>query len=97
MVKWNIRNQIMVIKSNVNAEYKVKAHSTVKMMWALDSPRDVDFKIAQHIILNYDSYIIINIISNLVFHERTKHIAVDFHSFEMWCYHISALLLILHT
>ena len=66
-------------KSNVEAECRVMALATCELIWLKQLLQELGFGKDEHMTLVCDNQGALHIASNLVFHERTKHIKVNCH------------------
>ena len=66
-------------RSNVETEYRAMAHTTSEMMWVQSLLHEMRVMIPISIKIYCDNQSAIFIASNLMCHERTKHIKVDSH------------------
>ena len=79
LVTWKSKKQIVVSRSSVEAEYCAMAHTTSELIWLKALPEDFGITYTDPIPMHCDNQAAIHIVSNPVFHERTKHIEVDCH------------------
>ena len=79
LVTWKSKKQIVVSRSSVEAEYCAMAHTTSELIWLKALPEDFGITCTDPIPMHCDNQAAIHIVSNPVFHERTKHIEVDCH------------------
>ncbi|GAV76750.1 hypothetical protein CFOL_v3_20223 [Cephalotus follicularis] len=79
LVSWKSKKQPVVARSIAESEYRAMAHTTCELMWVRQLLTEMGFADASPMQLWYDNQAAIHIASNLVFHERTKHIEVDCH------------------
>jgi len=68
-----------VAKSSPKAEYRVMASATCELVWLKQLLRELQFGDVNPMTLICDNQAALHISSNLVFHERTKHIEIDCH------------------
>ena len=66
-------------QSNLEAEYRVMAHTACEIMWLENIILGLGFRQSGLISIHNDNQYAIYIAQNPVFHERTKHIEVDCH------------------
>ena len=85
--KGGFQKFILIIGSSF-AEYIGMTHATCEMMWLKSLLWELGFSVDGVMSMYYilhtmysDSQALIYVASNLVFHEKTKHIEMDFHFF----------------
>ena len=69
----------MVAWSSAEAEYKTMSNTASELTWLQHFLQEIGFAAPTPISLFCDNQVAMHIVSNSVFHERTKHIEVDCH------------------
>ena len=69
----------MVARSSAEAEYRAMALATCELIWLKQLLHELRFRKDGQMTLVCDNQAALHIAYNLVFHERTKHIEVDYH------------------
>lgn len=76
---WRSKKQTVVARSSAEAEYRAMAHTACEMFWLKNLMGELGFAYDEPLPMHCDNQAAIHIVSNHVFHERTKHIEVDCH------------------
>ncbi|GAA0139646.1 transmembrane signal receptor [Lithospermum erythrorhizon] len=79
LISWKTKKQTTVSKSSAEAEYRSLASSVCELQWITYLLKDLLVKIDTPICLWCNSQAVIHIMSNPIFHERTKHLEIDCH------------------
>ena len=79
LILWKSKKQDVVARSSVKAEYRAMALITCELIWLKHLLQEQRFGKNEQMKLICDNQAVFHISSNLVFHERTKHIEVDCH------------------
>lgn len=79
LVTWKSKKQKVASLSSTEAEYRAMRRLTTELMWLKMLLEDMGRETPTPITMHCDNQAAINIASNSVFHERTKHIEVDCH------------------
>ncbi|RDX73384.1 hypothetical protein CR513_47018, partial [Mucuna pruriens] len=77
VVFWKNKKQNNVARFNAEAEYRAMASATCELIWVKQLIQELKFADVQPMKLYCDNQATLHIASNLVFHERTKHIEID--------------------
>lgn len=79
MILWKSKKHDIVARSTTEAEYKALSSAACEAVWLLHLLRDLGVHNLNRAILYCDSKSTISIAHNLVLHEKTKHIDIDFY------------------
>ncbi|KAK8925796.1 hypothetical protein KSP39_PZI018370 [Platanthera zijinensis] len=79
LITWRSKKQNVVARSSAEAEYRAIAAVVSELTWLESLLRDLGVRLSSPATLFCDSQAAIHIAKNPVFHERTKHIEVDYH------------------
>lgn len=78
-ISWKSKKQSNVSKSSSEAEYKAMYAAASEITWLVRLLEELDVTNLKPVTLNCDNQSAMYIAQNPVFHERTKHIAIDCH------------------
>ncbi|GJT41741.1 ribonuclease H-like domain-containing protein [Tanacetum coccineum] len=74
-----VKKQVTLSKSSAEAEYRSIAAATCEVMWVVNNLKDLKVTNLLTAELYFDNSVTIQIVVNLVMHEKTKHFDVDVH------------------
>ena len=83
LVSWKAKKQITVARSSAEAEYRALTAVTSELIWISQLLYDFRITVTKPALIFFfcDNQAAIHIVSNPIFHERTKHIEIDCHFF----------------
>jgi len=79
LISWKSKKQSVVARSSAEAEYRAMASIAYELVWLKQLLRELQFGDVTQMTLVCDNQATLHISSNIVFHERTKHIEIDCH------------------
>ena len=79
LLSWKSKKQSTVSRSSAETEYRSMASTVAEVTWLIGLFRELDMSIVLPIVVHSDNIAAIQIASNPVFHERTKHIDINCH------------------
>ncbi|XP_016196122.1 uncharacterized protein LOC107637199 [Arachis ipaensis] len=80
LISWKSKKQSTVARSSSEAEYRALASATCQAQWLSFVMKDLSVPLTESITLFCDKHSAIHhLATNPIFHERTKHIEVDYH------------------
>lgn len=78
-VSWKSKKQSTVSRSSSEAEYRAMASASFEITWTIRLLTELGVTALQPVTLHCDNQSTLYIAKNPVFHECTKHIAIDCH------------------
>ena len=79
LISWRSKKQTVVAHSNTEAKYRALVAATVELIWLRWLLHDLGVDCSTATKLRCDNRSAIQIAHNDVFHERTKHIEINYH------------------
>ena len=80
LISWRCKKQDCVSKSSIKVEYRAMSTACSDIIWLHGLLEELGFPQTTSTPLHADNTSAIQIATNPIFHERTKHIEVDCHS-----------------
>jgi hypothetical protein len=78
-ITWSSKKQLIVALSNTEAKYRGVAMATCEVAWFRKLLGDLGLHVDRQVVIYYDNLNNIQLVRNLMFHARTKHIKVHYH------------------
>ncbi|XP_072084388.1 secreted RxLR effector protein 161-like [Arachis hypogaea] len=78
LISWKSKKQPVVSRSSTEVEYRAMANAVYEVVWLTNLLRFMDITIDSAMFF-CDNLSSIQLVSNLTFHERSKHIEIDCH------------------
>lgn len=79
VVYWKKKKQDTISRSSDEAEYRCMTSTTCEIIWISNILKYLGIEVLFHVELYCDNRETIQIVENLVFHEKTKHSEIDIH------------------
>jgi len=79
LISWKSKKQSIVSRSSIEVEYRSMASTCSELTWLRYLFQDLCVSHPQATQLYCDNQVTLHIAANLVFHECTKHIKLDYH------------------
>ena len=79
LMTWKSKKQSTLSRSSAEAEYRSMASATCEIIWLTNLLGDMGVKNLLPVVLYCDNSSALQIASNPVFHEKTKHFEIDVH------------------
>jgi len=78
-ISWKVKKQSVVVRSSAEVEYRAIASTCYEIVWLLALLKDLELTNLTLVTLYCDNQNALHISANPAFHERTKHIEIDYH------------------
>lgn len=79
LISWKSKKQNIISRSSTKAEYGALASLTCEIQYLQYLFQDLKIKFSNHALVFCDSKFAIYLAHNPIFHERSKHIELDYH------------------
>lgn len=78
-ISWKSKKQTAVARSSLEAEYRAMAQAAAEVTWLVRLLEELGVTNLKPVTLHCDNQSALHIAKNPIFHERTKHIDIDYH------------------
>lgn len=78
LVSWKSKKQ-KIVASAAEAEFRSMASAVAEITWLIGLYKELGVNIQQPVNLLCESKVALQIVVNLIFHERTEHFDIDYH------------------
>ena len=78
-VSWKSKKQSCVALSSTEVEYMALCQASKESVWMMDSLRNLGISMREPLIVNADNQGSIALAKNPIFHDRSKHIDIQYH------------------
>ncbi|XP_060669212.1 uncharacterized mitochondrial protein AtMg00810-like [Ziziphus jujuba] len=78
-VSWSSKKQCTISRSSAEVEYRALAAATAELLWSSYILQDIGFSYSKPVQFLCDNMSALHMTTNPVFHQRTKHIQLDYH------------------
>lgn len=79
LISWKSKKQAIISRSSAEAAYRSLACFTAKIVWLTNLFKELNIQIEEEVSVFSNSKAALQIATNPIFHERTKHIEIDCH------------------
>jgi hypothetical protein len=79
LVSWSAKRQTVISRSSAEAEYRVVANGVAEATWLRQLLHELQTLPARCTLVYYDNINDVYLSTNLVQHQRTKHVEIDLH------------------
>jgi hypothetical protein len=78
-ISWSSKKQHTTARSSTEAEYRAVVDTAAEISWVCSLLSELHFPVSHTLVIYCDNIGATQLSSNLVFHSRMKHVAIDFH------------------
>ncbi|KAL0401601.1 UNVERIFIED_CONTAM: Retrovirus-related Pol polyprotein from transposon RE1 [Sesamum latifolium] len=78
LISWNTKKQATISRSSAEAEFHSMGAVVFELLWISYLLRDLSISVPTRSVF-YDNKAALHIITNLIFHEHTKHLDINCH------------------
>jgi hypothetical protein len=79
IVSWVAKRQPIISRSSAKAAYRVVANGVVEASWLRQLLHELHSPLQRATLVYYDNVSAVHLSTNLVQHQRTKHVEIDMH------------------
>jgi hypothetical protein len=84
LVSWAAKRQPVVSHSSAEAEYRAVANSVAEALWLRQLLHELHSPLQRASLVYCDNVSAVYLSTNLVQHQRTKHVEIDMHFVREW-------------
>ncbi|CAM9003362.1 unnamed protein product [Rhodiola kirilowii] len=79
LISWKTKKQTTISRSSAESEYRSMAQTTCELIWLSGLLKDLHIMVPTPVAVYCDNNAALHIARNPVYHERAKHVEVDYH------------------
>jgi hypothetical protein len=79
LVSWSLKRQSIVFRSSVEAKYRVVTNGVAEVAWLCQLLQELHSPLTTSTLVFYDNVNAVYLSTNLVQHQRSKHVEIDLH------------------
>jgi hypothetical protein len=79
LVSWSLKRQNVVSRSSAETEYRVVANDVAEACWQQQLLQELHAPLTKSTLIYCDNISVVYLSTNLIQHQRTKHVEIDLH------------------
>jgi hypothetical protein len=79
LVSWSLKHQNIISRSSAEADYRVVTNGVAEAYWLWHLLQELHASLSKSTIIYCDNVSVVYLSTNLIQHQRTKHVEIDLH------------------